>query len=414
MKNSYSANKGITKTIAIIIIALVASTAVTTVLYLDSRSRYDSLNQSYNSLQNQFGILQGNYSSLKNNYAFLNEKYSALESSYNILQTNYSTLQNNYSSLRSEYDQLNLKYNKLQDNYNNLTFSYNNLKSSYDQLTLQFNKLQDNYNNLNYNYTNLKSDYISLNSQYTSLQYTLTTWEQLHIGTTLETYYDYVRANVMTIGGHPLGEEEWWAYPNWDQESATFAAEIAAHDAGNAYWSVLENESNYYSHTGEFSYQTAGKVLLQAMILANITYADTAVTKIDKIMKFTSSIVHYESRLIDHMWFPTETLAFRSGDCTSFSILESALFEMAGVTSSVSVFRNDQGDGHAMILVHLEDLGVGKHYYYYPDLTSYGLSEGKWIIIEPQFDSLSQQQSKQDQWIPQWKIVAAAEVPYGA
>jgi hypothetical protein len=130
-------------------------------------------------------------------------------------------------------------------------------------------------------------------------------------------------------------------------------------------------------------------------------------------MKFTNSLVHYEHKLIDHMWFPTETLTFRSGDCTSFSILESSLFEMVGIKSAVGFFRNSQGEGHAMILVHLDSLG-GYRYYYYPDLTSYGLSTGQWIIIEPQYYSLSQQQSKQDQWIPQWRLVAAAEVSYGA
>lgn len=259
----------------------------------------------------------------------------------------------------------------------------------------------------------MKSDYSILNSRYTSLQYTLTTWEQLHIGTTFETYCDYVRANVMTIGGQPLGEEEWWAYPNYDQDSVTFAADMAAHDAGNLYWPNLEDGSHYYNYTSEYSPDTANRILLQALRLADVKSTDDAVIKIDKIMKFTSSIVHYEYKLIDHMWFPTETLAFRSGDCTSFSILESALFEMVGVKSAVGFFRDSQGYGHAMILVRLDDL-AGYRYYYYPDLTPYGLSTGQWIIIEPQYDSLYQQQSKQDQWMPQWKLVTAAEVSYGA
>jgi len=398
MKKMHSINRRVSRTIVAIIIALVASTVFTTVLYLDSRSQYEILNQRYSLLQSQFNTLQENYSLLKNSYTSLNEKYVFLESNFNTLQTNYN-------NLRTDYEHLSLEYNRLRDNYSTL-------KSSYDQLTLQYNKLNDDYSSLNYSYINLKSDYSILISQYNSLQYTLKTWEQLHIGTTLATYYDYVRANIVTIGGYPLAEEKWWVFPSYYKMSATFAAEIAAHDAGQIYWPGLENGSHYYDYTGEYSYQTAKRILSQALLLAGVKPGDDNVTKIDKIMNFTNSIVHYEHRLIDHMWFPTETLTFRSGDCTSFSILEAALFEMVGIKSAIGLFVNSQGEGHAMILAHLDSLGKYE-YYYYPDLTSFGLSPGQWIIIEPQYNSIYQQQLYQDKWISQWKLVAAAEVPYG-
>ena len=79
--------------------------------------------------------------------------------------------------------------------------------------------------------------------------------------------------------------------------------------------------------------------------------------------------------MLDHMWFPSETLAFRSGDCTSFSILAASMFEAVGIKSAIGFFRNNRGEYHAMVLVHLNDLGSYNYYYYYynNDLTSYGL-----------------------------------------
>ncbi|MEM4140028.1 MAG: hypothetical protein QXG36_02890 [Nitrososphaeria archaeon] len=397
--------KNASRIMVIILVILVISTSFTTLLYLDCKSGYATLNKDYSLLKSQYSILKENFSLLK-------ENFTSLKSYYDVLQSNYAILQNDYDYLKSAYGNLSVKYNRLQDNYTNLNIRYDRLKSDHEQLIIQYNALQLEFDGLATNYKKLELSYANLSAQYTIVQHELSIWKQLQIGTTLETYYDSVRANVLAIGGYPLGEERWWLFPEYYEISVKLAAEMAAHDAGNIYWPKLECESKYYEYTGEYSSQTARRILAEAIHFAGIKTSDDPVTKINKIMNFTNLLIHYEYRLVDHMWFPTETLAFRSGDCTSFSILEAALFEMVGIKSAIGFFKNSEGEGHAMILVRLDDL-EGYQYYYYPDLTSLGLSKGKWIIIEPQYNSLYEQQLKQDNWIPQWKLIVAAEVPYG-
>ena len=62
---------------------------------------------------------------------------------------------------------------------------------------------------------------------------------------------------------------------------------------------------------------------------------------------------------------------------------------------------------HAAILVHLESLGSYGNWYY-SDLTRMGLSEGKWIIIEPQL-TIEQQH---DYWDADWDLDEVAPVDY--
>lgn len=235
--------------------------------------------------------------------------------------------------------------------------------------------------------------------------------DKLRIGTTLETYYDYVRVHIRTLGGEPLAEERWNNYPNYYNVTTSVASYFAAHDAGQAYWSDMESGSGYYDQTGEHAYQTARVIIDYAMNLAGVSSSDSDVEKIDKILGFISVHVVYQSKLLDHMWFPTETLTFESGDCTSFSILASCMFERVGIKSAIGIFTNSSMGAHMMVLVHLDDLGSYR-YSYYNDLTDYGLTAGKWIVIEPQYDSLSSYSSNFD-WVQSWGIVAANEVIYG-
>jgi len=81
------------------------------------------------------------------------------------------------------------------------------------------------------------------------------------------------------------------------------------------------------------------------MTLAGISSSDSDVTNIDKVLAFINSDVHYESRLLDHMWFPCETLTFHSGDCTSFSILAAAMFEEAGIKTAIGFYYNQTMGG---------------------------------------------------------------------
>jgi hypothetical protein len=98
-------------------------------------------------------------------------------------------------------------------------------------------------------------------------------------------------------------------------------------------------------------------------------------------------------------------MGFKSGDCEDFTILASALFKKIGIDSAFGRFKNDKNEYHAMVLVHLENLG-SYGYWYYSDLTYYGLASGKWIIIEPQYTI----ENQNTDWIKQWTIVAAASL----
>jgi len=236
-------------------------------------------------------------------------------------------------------------------------------------------------------------------------------WRSLNVGTALETYYDYVRANSYSSGLGMVDEGDWRTLPGYYDLSASFAAELASHDIGNCQWPALEAASGYHDSTGEYSYQTSCRIMDEAMALSGISPSDSEVTKIEKVLSFTNAFVHYEERIIDHMWFPCETLTFRSGDCTSFTTLTTALLERAGIEAAIAFFANSTMGHHAMVLVRLDDLGPYR-YWYYEDLTDRGLASGKWIIIEPQCAPLSGQQSRLD-WIGYWDLVACAEVPGG-
>ena len=172
----------------------------------------------------------------------------------------------------------------------------------------------------------------------------------------------------------------------------------------------MDNAPHYYA--GEYSYETSSRIMDEAMSMVNVSVSDSSTVKIDKVLAFIYQNVFYENRLLDHMWFPCETLTFRSGDCTAFSILAASMFEDAGIKSAVGFFSNSSLGGHAMVLVRLDDLGL-YDYWYYGDLTSYGLASGKWIIIEPQFGSISEQAANLN-WIGYWDLDACAEVPYGS
>lgn len=333
------------------------------------------------------------------------------------LRQTIDSLSSQIANVQSDYQSLLMDYSSLEQENTNLTLHVESLSSQLSSLNAEYTSLQrehsflqSDYFTLSLNYTRLDRDHEVLKGQYVELQTTLQTWEQLHIGTTLETYYDYVRANVMTIGGYPLGEEEWWMYPDYYEDSVWLAACMAAHDVGNLYWPSLETE--YLDTTGEYSCYSAQDMLERLLDMCEINLNDDHVNKIDKILGFVNSIITYETRLVDHMWFPTETLTFRSGDCTSYSILVAALLEMVDIKSAIGFFLNDQGDGHAMVLINSETLGEYKCWYF-QDLTDHGLSSGRWIIIEPQYSSLSEQETYQDEWIPQWDLEVAAEVKYG-
>lgn len=350
------------------------------------------------------GVLAYQYQNLKTGYEKLSSDFDALSKEHLSLQISYSNLQGNYSTLSQNYTSLKETYHQALSRISSLESQVSSLQSQLFSVQNQLQALQTQYNAL-------QAQYNALQAQYTVVQNNLNTIRGISIGTILETYYDYVRANYLTFGLTPVSEERWDLYPNYYSTSVTFAAGLASHDIGNCYWSSLESGCNYYSYTGEYSYQTSSRIMQKVMTLTGISSSDSIITKIDKVLAFISSNVHYESRLLDHMWFPCETLTFHSGDCTSFSILAASMLEEVGIKSAVGFFYNSTLGGHAMVLVHLNDLGL-HGYRYYSDLTGYKLASGRWIIIEPQFSSLTQQDSSLNS-IGYWSLKACAEVPYG-
>ena len=100
--------------------------------------------------------------------------------------------------------------------------------------------------------------------------------------------------------------------------------------------------------------------------------------------------------------------ASQSRDCDDFSILAACLFEYAGIKRAIGFFENTTLNAkHSMVLVQLSDLG-NYGYFYYSDLTNFGLSNGKWIIIEPQIAILEQYTRNSSN---KWSLVVASEIP---
>ena len=150
------------------------------------------------------------------------------------------------------------------------------------------------------------------------------------------------------------------------------------------YWPEYEDE--YYDWYGTYSYDDALAKLDYVLEFAGVSDFDTAVIKIEKILEFVNQNIEWQPDVIEKFFAPVETLSYASGDCDDFSMLAAALFEIAGIDSAIGFFTDiTYTYGHAMVLVRLDNLGEYEDYWYYPDLTSDGLSSGEWIIIEPQW-----------------------------
>jgi hypothetical protein len=345
-------------------------------------------------------LIIGSAASLGFGYFFYyNPRVTSLQYEINLANDKIEKLNTNYTKLNTEYTTLSSTYNALNTNYTKLNTEYTKLSSTYNTLSLNYHNLQIENNNLNSQVDTLTSSYNQIKTSYDEEK-------SLRIGTTLETYYDYVRAHYA-----PSYEDNWVQYPNYYSLSVGFAANEAGHDADQLYWPSLEKQTRYFNITNEHAPASGFRIVSSALTYAGVNSYDSNITKIDKILKYIHTIVVYQTRLLDHMWFPSETLTFRSGDCTSYSILAASMFEASGIKSAVAFFKNTKGEYHAMVLVYLQNLG-GYGYSYYSDLTSYSLKTGRWIIIEPQFSSVSSYSSDLA-WVSQWNIVAASEVPYG-
>jgi len=313
---------------------------------------------------------------------------TALVDANNQLVGDISALEESLSSVNSEKLILENQIDAIQEAVDNLNDEISVLETSLESKRASLRSLERRFDTLQDDYYELELDY--------RLE------KELRIGNSLESYYDNLRDGL-----GPTGSKYWWYTPSegiW-QPQADFAANLALHDLWELYWPDYETE--YVEAAGEYSYETAWNCLYTIYGYLDISSIDTPVNKITKILNFLDEHIHYESEIDDVFLAPVETLGFKSGDCDDYSILASALFEIAGIESAIGLFKNDYDEYHAMVLVHLDDLG-NYGYWRYDDLTSLGLPDGQWIKIEPQ-TTISYQS---EEWMGTWKILVAAEVEY--
>jgi len=325
--------------------------------------------------------------------------YFQLQSNYNDLYVKHEALQKKFDSLQTLYNELNVSFHLLNVSYYELQNQYSILQVQYNELNEKYRVLKTNHQVLVREHERLRNNYDSLQQSYSSLQKELEVMESLYIGNSLGSYYDYLREKLGATGA-----KWWWLNPDksyWQTE-VNFAANLAMHDLRWIYWPSIEKD--YYEDVGEYSYDTARKKIDEILALIEIKAYDTPTDKIRKILDFIYQYIHYETEVNDVFLAPVETLGFRSGDCDDFSILAAALFEAVGIDSAIGFFVNENNEYHAMVLVHLEDLS-SYGYWYYDDLTSLGLEEGRWIKIEPQTTIDCQDN---EEWMSQWRILVAA------
>lgn len=324
-----------------------------------------------------------------------------LSEEINSAQSDYEAAQNDISELSGEITLLEFSLENLQEE---------NVALEADKASLQFElaeteatviSLQASYDELDRFYQILYETYENTYTHYEELLLDLQLEQMLRIGNSLESYYDYLRSGL-----GPTGAENWRWYSIqsiWQRE-VEFAVNLAQHDLWRIYWP--DYETDYEELTGENSYETAWYKLQDVVSCIDFAASDTPAVKIEKVLSFLNDNIHYETEINDVFLAPVETLGFKSGDCDDYSILAAALFEYIEVESALAFFKNDANEYHAMVLVNLDDLG-GYGYWFYDDLTSLGLPEGKWIKIEPQ--STIENQSN-DEWMSQWIILVAQEL----
>jgi len=364
----------------------------------DSEEKYDDLSAEYVVLETKFTNLQYDYYALEFNYTTLAGGYEKLQYDYNNLQEDYNLSVNSSSEWSNRYFDLQDNHTMLEANYSQLDRDFGQLQVSYARLELDYENLQDNYSQLKQDYENLQGNYSQLYEMYwDNLNLTWELYDELffieniNLGHLMESCYGDIR---------DIYDERWdgfwWDLIGDDDEVIEFAANLAEHDLGRIFWT--DPNERYKGITGENMNQVAHSKLSYVPDYLEIDEYGDPVIKVESILDFVTTWVHYEHDLNGEFLSPIETLTFRSGDCDDYSILVSALFELVGLESGIVFVTNDEGDGHAMVLLHLDDLG-SYSYYYFSDLTSYGLQEGKWIIIEPQ---VTIERQHDEDWMEQW------------
>ncbi len=321
-------------------------------------------------------------------YVQLQNRNSELGSLYEELEGRLSRLEGRYFELQKQYDLLYEEYSSLEASHRNLSRDYSNLRDKYRSF-VELASLQGDYEREREYVIGKEAYIVLLREANIRLQRDQEVETVLQIGNTLESFYDLVRHEKELIG------YRWTDH----QKDASFATDLALHDLGFNCWPSIENA--YYSSTGIRSYEMAKQRIDEVVDLIGLQGYYTPTAKIRRILEFIVQNIHFEHEVHDVYLAPTETLGLRSGDCEDFSILASALFEAVGIDSAFGIFRSKEDEYHGLVLVHLDDL-IGYEYWSYSDLTDWGLDEGKWIVIEPQY-TIGKQHSD---WMGELSLIA--------
>jgi len=202
-------------------------------------------------------------------------------------------------------------------------------------------------------------------------------------------------------------------FENATKRNLNLGANLAKHDIGIINWSSFGcvnwnfTETRYFEYTGTHSYDDARAILQFFINVSGVQSNDSVTEIVEKILWKVHEYITYSQDITYRCISPWETLSFGSGDCDNFSILVAALFELAGIDSAIaSYYQQDSDYGHATVLIHSDDVslnGIPS----YSNLTVLGLSEGKWIIIDPQSTIEEQHDST---FFSKWHIRAATDV----
>jgi len=276
---------------------------------------------------------------------------------------------------------------------NNLQDDYDNLNSSHNSYEIRYNLSSNSYNNLLKQYDEVHTEYIEYLEDSSK-------YNKLPIDHFMELSFSDIRTQ------NQPHYSPWMSIETYDSLSVEYASYICAHDLGRYYWPDIEK--NYYDKTGGPLYTAAYERIQTLVEIINISKNFSHVENVKRVLDFTISYITYQDDPNDEFLFPTETLTFRTGDCDDFSILTAAVFEEIGIQSAIGFFEN-KTDGllHAMLLLNLDDLGKYE-YYSYSNLTSFNLSEGQWIIIEPQLP-ISRQ--RDIDFLEKYELLVASEIP---
>ncbi len=122
-----------------------------------------SVNEAKQILENQYQTLFDQFVLLNQSYFTLDADYTSLNETCETLAQNYTELSNEYYVLLTNYVDLTIAYHALNETYYSLLQNYTALEqaasSNYTMLLSQYQTLMQNYQQLLQNYTQLKSEY---------------------------------------------------------------------------------------------------------------------------------------------------------------------------------------------------------------------------------------------------------------